>query len=779
MYNNSVMSKIKTKIKTKKAKSKQGKEENKGKRILIGILFCAAAFFVAYSFVSADNAGRVGHAVSNILFQVFGDASYMVPFILFWFGTLYCVTSTILRNRVDTILAISSVVLGSILCSLIEDSFDILLNGGWIGNVFANLFDDFFGDFSIAAVFVALVFVLSYFFRISLLSLIKNFIKGIIDDVKQWYEYKKTQKQEKATIISNRRPIKQKEDNRDEEPFGTDEKPRIIDSKQEKEDDKDFVKEQIKQAEEDENKTEECEHKEETEDERKEDNKNDGEDGQDGEIKEVSSHSKFEKINTSDFKYVLPPVSLLRDGSLNAQLNEDELQDRAERLKKTLEDFKIKAVVKDIIPGPVITRYDIILAPGVKIQSVMNIMDNISLAMKSAAIRIEPIPEKSAVGIEIPNPKASLVSLKDILDTDEFHNSKSLLSLAVGTTTDGKGYISNLAKMPHLLIAGSTGSGKSVGVHNIILSILYKARPDEVKFILVDPKRVEMTMYKDIPHLYNPCCIAEDASVITRSNEASAALKKLVTVMEQRYDKYGSLYVRNIDEYNAKMAEQGKEKDYYIVVIIDELADLMMVASKEIEDSIQRLAQMARAVGIHLVLATQRPSINVITGTIKANFPARMSFQTTSSIDSKVILDSVGAENLIGKGDMLLLPPSEPRPVRLQGAFVSTKEIEQIVKFISDQNFPKYYEPLISEVSQNAAATAADKAEKDLIPALKLVLERRRISQDLLKAQFGGSARATNILSVLEVRGFIHKPEGTNRWEINYNLIEDYLRINA
>ena len=447
-------------------------------------------------------------------------------------------------------------------------------------------------------------------------------------------------------------------------------------------------------------------------------------------------------------------------------------------LRKALESFKIDAVVQDIIPGPVITRYDIVLAPGVKLQSVMNISEDISLAMKTAAIRIEPVPEKSAVGIEIPNPKASLVSLRDIIDTEEFKNSKSLLTLAVGTKTDGSGYISNLAKMPHLLIAGSTGSGKSVGVHNIILSILYKARPDEVKFILIDPKRVEMTAYKDIPHLYNPCCMADDADVITRPNEASDALKKLVKVMEGRYEKYASNMVRNIEDYNAKMTAEGGDKDYYIIVIIDELADLMMVASKEIEDSIQRLAQMARAVGIHLILATQRPTVNVITGTIKANFPARLSFQTVSAVDSKVILDSIGAESLIGKGDMLFLPPSEPRPVRLQGAFVSSKEIEQVVKFIADQDFPKFYEPPTTEVSQAAAATAADKAEKDLIPALKLILERRRISQDLLKAQFGGSARASNILSVLEVRGFIHKPEGTNRWEINYNLVEDYLRIN-
>ena len=737
-----------------KTRRKEDKEYKKSKRLFLGLLCCLAAFFILYALISASNTGIIGEALSAVMFSCFGAAAYVIPVILFWFGIIYFITSSVLRTRIDSALAAISVTLTSVLFSLIKQVFNLKIqDGGWLGNVLAPFFLDFIGDYaSIAIIFIILLFVLSYFFRISLLNVIKYLIISTINDFKQWREYRKTQKQQQATIVQNKKTKEDKKES-DDEPFLQTEKPRIIDSKPVKEDGNDFVKEQIKLA------KQEQEQKE-------------------GYLKEKGPIVK-EKIDTATFEYVLPPVNLLREGGLNTQLNEDELQERAKRLKKTLEDFKIKAVVKDIIPGPVITRYDIILAPGVKIQSVTNIIDNISLAMKTAAIRIEPIPEKSAVGIEIPNPKASLVSLRDILDTEDFHNSKSLLSLAVGTTTDGKGYISNLAKMPHLLIAGSTGSGKSVGVHNIILSILYKARPDEVKFMLIDPKRVEMTAYKDIPHLYNPCCMAEDADVITKPNEASAALKKLVSVMESRYEKYAGEAVRNIEDFNNKMLTFGKEKDYYIVVIIDELADLMMVASKEIEDSIQRLAQMARAVGIHLILATQRPSINVITGTIKANFPARLSFQTTSAIDSKVILDSIGAENLIGKGDMLFLPPSEPRPVRLQGAFVSSKEIENVVKFISEQNFPKIYEPTVTEVSQNAAPTPADKAEKDLIPALKLILERRRVSQDLLKANFGGSARASNMLSFLEVRGFIHKPEGTNKWEINYNLIEDYLRING
>ena len=698
------------------------------------------------------------------MFSSFGASSYIIPVILFWFGILYFITSTILRTRIDLILAVVSVTLSSILFSLIKNSFNLIFqDGGWLGNVLYPFFLKFFGKWgSITIVGILFIFFTAYFFRISLFKIAKYLVVSTISDIKQWYEYRKAKKQEKPNIVQN----KSKEQTNEESYFEQTEKPRIIDSRQTKKDDKeDFVQEQIKSAKEQEEKQTKVH----------EDYKNEPVQEPVIEQKPVTQQ---EKIDTKTFSYTLPPVTLLREGALNTQINESELQERAEALRKALESFKIDAVVQDIIPGPVITRYDIVLAPGVKLQSVMNISEDISLAMKTAAIRIEPVPEKSAVGIEIPNPKASLVSLRDIIDTEEFKNSKSLLTLAVGTKTDGSGYISNLAKMPHLLIAGSTGSGKSVGVHNIILSILYKARPDEVKFILIDPKRVEMTAYKDIPHLYNPCCMADDADVITRPNEASDALKKLVKVMEGRYEKYASNMVRNIEDYNAKMTAEGGDKDYYIIVIIDELADLMMVASKEIEDSIQRLAQMARAVGIHLILATQRPTVNVITGTIKANFPARLSFQTVSAVDSKVILDSIGAESLIGKGDMLFLPPSEPRPVRLQGAFVSSKEIEQVVKFIADQDFPKFYEPPTTEVSQAAAATAADKAEKDLIPALKLILERRRISQDLLKAQFGGSARASNILSVLEVRGFIHKPEGTNRWEINYNLVEDYLRIN-
>ncbi|MDR1104146.1 MAG: ATP-binding protein, partial [Endomicrobium sp.] len=487
---------------------------------------------------------------------------------------------------------------------------------------------------------------------------------------------------------------------------------------------------------------------------------------------------KQESIDSKAFSYTLPPMTLLKeDDTSNFATNKNELLKRAEYLKTILADFDINAEVKDIIPGPVVTRYDLVLAPGIRIQTVSNIIDNISLAMRTASIRIVPIPEKAVVGIEVPNPVSVIVGLRGILESVSFEKSKSLLTLALGKTTDGAGYVANLASMPHLLIAGATGSGKSVGIHTIILSILYKARPDEVKFMLIDPKRVEMPIYRDIPHLYNPCTTAANADIITNPREAVAALKKLVLVMEERYTKFANVMVRNIEDYNNKMAETGGEKEFYIVVIIDELADLMLVVQKEIEDSIQRLAQMARAVGIHLILATQRPSVNVITGIIKANFPARLSFQTTSKVDSRVILDMLGAESLMGKGDMLFLSPGEARPVRLQGAFVSLKEAEKIISFISNQNFPRLYEAVSVEV-EGKGNFGADKESKDLIPALKLISERRRISQDLLKANFGGSARATNILSILEIEGFISKPEGTNKWQINFDKISKYLEAN-
>jgi S-DNA-T family DNA segregation ATPase FtsK/SpoIIIE len=618
---------------------------------------------------------------------------------------------------------------GAVLFSFSKVLFDISVQGGWIGEKLFPFLDKLLGtELGFSAAAIIFIYSAAKLFRISLSSTVYRFVRGLMDEAgkdKQEKEKNKPNVLEKKPDTPAARP--QESSFAKFEPV----KPNIVSKKDEEE-------------------------------------------------KAKKENKKIEKVDSKDFDYRLPLTSILRnDPTTSFETDKSKLFERAELLRKTLADFDIAAEVKDIIPGPVVTRYDLLLAPGVKIQAVSNIIDNISLTMRTSSIRVVPIPEKAAVGIEVPNPESVIVGLRGILESRAFENSKSLLTLALGKTTDGEGYVTNLASMPHLLIAGATGSGKSVGIHTIILSVLYKARPDEVKFMLIDPKRVEMPVYKDIPHLYNPCSPAADADIITNPREAASALKKLVTVMEERYAKFAREMVRNIEDYNNKMVEEGREKEFYIVVIIDELADLMLVAQKEIEDSIQRLAQMARAVGIHLILATQRPSVNVITGVIKANFPARLSFQTTSKIDSRVILDALGAEDLMGKGDMLFLPPGEARPVRLQGAFVSLKEAEKIIDFINDQNFPRIYEPISVEVSGEKLNPVQEKSMKDLLPALMLINERRRVSQDLLKANFGSSARATNILSLLETKGFIQKPEGTNKWQINYDKINEYLEINS
>jgi len=478
--------------------------------------------------------------------------------------------------------------------------------------------------------------------------------------------------------------------------------------------------------------------------------------------------------------YELPPLSLLVEPKPETKdMSEGDLIAKAKLLEKTLANFEVTARVTDIHPGPVITRYDLEPAPGVKISSIVTLSDDVALAMKATRIRVlAPVPGKGAVGIEIPNNQSAMVVLKEILASPQYQGSKSPLMFALGKTSSGEPYAADLAPMPHLLVAGATGAGKSVCIHTLITSILMRAAPDRVKFLLIDPKRLELPFYDGMPHIYDPRTGPEAAQVITLPKEASKALARLVKVMEYRYEMFAKANVRNIEGFNEKRAAAGEPPEFYIVVIIDELADLMLVASREVEDSIQRLAQMARAVGIHLVLATQRPSVDVITGVIKANLPARIALRVASQIDSRVILDTIGAEALVGKGDMLFLPAGAPAPIRLQGAYLSEAEVTAVVDFCKRQAKPQYADIFAQMAAQDAAEDDAE-TRTELREALALVLERRRVSQDLLKAHFGSSARATNVLSLLEVHGFIHKPDGTNRWEIYFDKIEDYLRAAA
>jgi S-DNA-T family DNA segregation ATPase FtsK/SpoIIIE len=473
-----------------------------------------------------------------------------------------------------------------------------------------------------------------------------------------------------------------------------------------------------------------------------------------------------------------PAIELLTAGDRNPVIaREEDLLASAQHLEKTLADFGVQGKVVEIHPGPIITRFDFAPAPGIKVQAVASLANDIALAMKAMSVRVvAPIPGKAAVGIELPNPNRAVVRLREVLESPDFQNHPSKLALGLGKDAEGRPVVADLATMPHLLIAGSTGAGKSVCIHAIIMSLMYRSTPQEVKLLLIDPKRLEQPLYNGIPYLFDPNQNPDNCRVITDPKEASKALEGAIKVMDHRFKKFAAAMARDIGHYNDKMVAEGGEPDPYIIIIIDELADLMAVAAKEVEISIQRLAQMARAVGIHLVLATQRPSVDVITGVIKANLPARIAFRVASQTDSRVILDFSGAESLLGMGDMLFLPPGAPKPSRLQCGLVTTSEVQAIADFVRSQGKPSY-ERVLSPTTSARGLDGAEGGEEldDIQQALMLVLERKRVSQDLLKAHFGSSARATDLLSQLEIKGFIAKPEGTNRWTIYYDRIDAYL----
>lgn len=482
----------------------------------------------------------------------------------------------------------------------------------------------------------------------------------------------------------------------------------------------------------------------------------------------VESVSPVSPLGALTFEF--PPIELLDDPPrTDLSQREEELKNNAEVLEKTLKNFGISAKVSQIHPGPVITRYELELAPGIKVSSVKNLSNDLALTLRTQSIRIlAPIPGKAAVGIEIPNQSMALVYLKELLQSPQFKKNASLLSLALGKTVAGKTYIADLNQMPHLLIAGATGSGKTVSINTIILSILYKARPDEVKFLLIDPKMVELPIYNGIPYLKSP--------VVTNVRHAVAALKWIVGEMENRYRKFAATGTRDIFEYNQKFKEEEGKKIHFIVIIIDELADLMATAPTQVEQVIIRLAQMSRAVGIHLVLATQRPSVNVITGIIKANLPARLAFEVISKVDSRTILDMNGAENLLGRGDMLFLAPGEAKPIRLQGAFISGEEINRVVTFIKQQGEATYSQDLfhLTKISEEKEEENQE-IRKLFKQALRLTLERRQASTSLFKGALHISdGKATNLISLMETKGFVGPQQGSKPRQIFLDKIEQF-----
>jgi len=495
---------------------------------------------------------------------------------------------------------------------------------------------------------------------------------------------------------------------------------------------------------------------------------------------ELEKEEREEKLLLPDLRksgdYHFPPFNLLDPGKPSEKIDRNELFEKKRRIEEKLREFKVSGEVREYHPGPIITTYEFFPDAGIKVSQVAGLSEELSLALEAESVRIQRIPGKSSLGIEIPNNKREIIKLRDIIQSEKFQNSSSKLTFALGKTVHGDVYLTDLAIMPHLLIAGATGTGKSVALNALIASILYKATPEEVKLILIDPKRLEFTLYDGIPHLLAP--------VVNDPKKAGIILMDAVKKMEERLRLLSQMKVRNIEQYNqqvknllaqkkGKLSEEEKQKLRplpYMVIIIDELAELMMTSAQDVEYCIGRLAQLARAVGIHLVMATQRPSIDVITGTIKNNFNSRIAFRVPSKIDSRVIIDTVGAEKLLGLGDMLFMPPNYPRLIRLHCAYVSIPEVQRLVKYVREQGQPEYDERILQILKRTGEfALEEDLGEKDELfdKAVEIVLATGQASASFLQRKLKlGYARASRIIDQMEQEGIIGPPDGAKPREI-------------
>ncbi|EAE9359231.1 DNA translocase SpoIIIE [Listeria monocytogenes] len=480
----------------------------------------------------------------------------------------------------------------------------------------------------------------------------------------------------------------------------------------------------------------------------------------------------FQQESFENEIYQLPPVDILAPAKVTDQSKEyDQIKVNAKKLEDTFESFGVKAKITQVHLGPAVTKYEVQPSVGVKVSKIVSLSDDIALALAAKDIRIEaPIPGKSAIGIEVANQNVAMVSLREVLENNPKNNPDEKLQIALGRDISGEAMMVNLDKMPHLLVAGATGSGKSVCINGIITSILLRAKPHEVKMMMIDPKMVELNVYNGIPHLLAP--------VVTNPKKAAQALQKVVAEMERRYDLFSHTGTRNMQGYNdyvKKHNELNEEKQPelpFIVVIVDELADLMMVASNDVEDAITRLAQMARAAGIHLIIATQRPSVDVITGVIKANIPSRIAFAVSSSIDSRTILDMGGAEKLLGRGDMLLLPVGSSKPTRIQGAFLSDAEVEDVVNYVISQQKAQYSEEMIPDDIPEVEGEVTDELYHE---AVELVVEMQTASVSMLQRKFRiGYNRAARLIDEMEQRGVVGPHEGSKPRRVNVEVSPEH-----
>jgi len=678
--------------------------------------------------------GLVGVDISSYLFETFGVLSFYVP--LFLVLSVFSYTASSAKFVRAVIFGIVPIFLGDVILYAVYgiNRHNLVSNGyflcGSTGYIFGPAFKYVLGKIGIFVVLTPLIIVSFYLAT-------KEFIIFIYDNIKSFIEKNKKKKPKKNKKKSTEAEKKIVETN--------DEQINISLETTKKKNNSNTKKQPLDKYLESSSK------------------------GSEKPVIETDfMDKKEEKVQTekkSEDGYQFPSLEFLDEPiHIEANIQEEEIYSNAKRLEDKLKNFGVEGTVVNVKPGPVITMYEFKPRSGIKISKIANLYNDLAMAMRAMSVRIvAPIPGKAVVGIEISNQKRQTVFMKDILSSKTFASSHSKLTLALGKDIVGNSYVTDLSKMPHLLIAGATGSGKSVAVNGMIISILYKSTPDEVKFVMIDPKMLELSIYDGIPHMLMP--------VVVDAKEASGSLAALVSEMETRYHIMSEVGVRNIDGFNAKAKRQII--DYptmpYIVVVIDELADLMMVAGKKVETYVARLAQMARAAGIHMIVATQRPSVDVLTGLIKANFPARISFKVSSKIDSRTILDMQGAEALLGRGDMLFMQPASSSLIRIHGAFISDDEIKNVTDFVKSQGSPEYSEELINATKEASGISDDEDLELDEMfeEALNIIKEGGNPTISYIQRRLKiGYNRAARIVEQMEKKGILSKPDDRGKREI-------------
>ncbi|QSX08608.1 DNA translocase FtsK 4TM domain-containing protein [Alkalibacter rhizosphaerae] len=740
---------------TRKTTKKKSKAPSTSKALIIrDVIALSIIFFGIYMiyFLSSENAGTVGNGLRTIVSFLFGRGSYYLSSVLILSGFMVVFGKVESPKKRLLIAGILLMVFLVMLFALLDEqvaekifsrelfafTFTPSMGGGLLGTFFATLSIRLF---SLTGTIILLVLMALIVLVLITSKSIQEYLEGgksrVKQDTKRIGEAMRTAKPpfaDKSTGKTSRQEVKQ---------LDTDDI-KILDYAE--------IRPQIKKTDQ-EQQIKETDAKKPVDATDKKPIKMKPEELE--KEKEAVEHL-IEERKALEKPYQFPSLQLLDDlKRTGGQRNRSEVMARARLLEKTLSDFGVMAKVSEVSVGPTVTRYELQPEPGVKVSKIVNLSNDLALSLATSDVRIEaPIPGKAAIGIEVPNKETDLVHMREIVESPVFRNHKSKISFALGKKLSGSVVMADIAKMPHMLIAGATGSGKSVCINSILISILYKATPEEVKLILIDPKMVELNNYNGIPHLLIP--------VVTDPKHAAGALNWGIKEMTKRYQAFKDAGVRDITRFNELAKEKGEEAMPRIVIIIDELADLMMVSPREVENAICRLAQLARAAGIHLVLATQRPSVDVITGLIKANIPSRISFAVSSMMDSRTILDMGGAEKLLGRGDMLYYPSGEPKPVRIQGTFISDKEVERVVEFVKKDGQPDYSETIIEEIKENKNPIDDD-FDDDMLPkAIEIAMENGTISTSQVQRKLRlGYSRAGRIIDEMEERGIISGPDGS------------------